>query len=325
MKKSLKFLNLILIIIFCFSFNLFKVGYADENLYIGGMPAGFSLNTKGVEVVGICDVITENGLVSPLKNSGIQEGDVILSINGYEINNACDIKNAISNDGKALIEFVRCDQKFIKEINSAKDINGQFKLGVYIKDCISGIGTITYIKGNRFASLGHPVINSDGKLVKISGGNLYESKITGYVKGVRGRAGELKGVFVKQNAIAKIDKNLESGVYGNITENFDTSSLIKTSIGKASVGDAYIYSTIDDATPKKYSISIIKIDEGDSKNFVVKITDKDLLNHTGGIVQGMSGSPIIQKNKLVGAITHVFINDPTRGFGIKIDNMINNW
>lgn len=325
MKRSFKFFNLILVIIFCFSFNVFSVGFADENIYLGGMPAGFTLNTKGVEVVGICDVITEKGLVSPLKNSGINEGDVILSINGHEINSANDIKNSISTNGDALIEFMHCEQKYVKQVKSAKDISGQYKLGVYIKDSISGIGTITYIKGDRFASLGHPVVNSDGKLLKISGGNLYESKITGYVKGIRGRAGELKGVFVKQNAIATIEKNLDCGVYGTITNNFDTNSLIKTTIGKAVVGDAYIYSTIDDELPKKYSISIIKIDEGENKNFVIKITDKNLISQTGGIVQGMSGSPIVQKNKLVGAITHVFINDPTRGFGIKIDNMINNW
>lgn len=324
MKKRLNVFNLILIIVFCFAINSFHVGYADECLYLGGMPAGFTLNTRGVEVVGICDVITENGLVSPLKNSGIQEGDTILTINGFEINSATDIKNSITKNGEAIIEIVRCEQKYIKKVNAAKDVNGQYKLGVYIRDSISGIGTITYINGNRFASLGHPVMNSEGKLLKISGGNLYESKITGYVKGIRGRAGELKGVFVKQNAIAKIERNLDCGVYGTITNNFDTSSLIKTSVGKASVGDAYIYSTIDDGTPKKYSISIIKIDEGENKNFVIKITDKNLIAQTGGIVQGMSGSPIIQKNKLVGAITHVFINDPTRGFGINIDNMINN-
>ena len=250
---------------------------------------------------------------------------MILSINGKEINNAVDLRNSIDDDGNAIIEFMRCEQKFLKTVKAAKDVNGQYKLGVYIRDSISGIGTITFIKGDRFASLGHPVINSEGKLLKISGGKLYESKITGYVKGIRGKAGELKGVFVKDNAIANIDKNLPCGVYGTITGRFDTTSLIKTSIGKASVGDAYIYSTIDDCTPKKYSISIVKIDEGDNKNFVVKITDKELISKTGGIVQGMSGSPIIQNNKLVGAITHVFINDPTRGFGIKIDNMINNW
>ena len=325
MKKSFKFFSTILIIVFCFTLCSFKIGYADECLYLGGMPAGFTLNTKGVEVVGVCDVITEQGLVSPLKTSGIQEGDIILSINGCEINNAVDLKNSIKNKSDAVIEFLHCDQKYIKNVKSAKDINGQYKLGVYIRDSISGIGTITFVKGDRFASLGHPVINSDGKLLNISGGSLYKSKITGYVKGIRGRAGELKGVFVKQNAIATIDKNLDCGVFGTITKQFNTDSLIKTSIGKASIGDAYIYSTIDDCTPKKYSISIVKIDEGNNKNFVVKITDKELLSTTGGIVQGMSGSPIIQNNKLVGAITHVFINDPTRGFGIKIDNMINNW
>ena len=325
MKVKFKVLSIIIAILICFSFNGYKNAYASTNemVYLGGMPAGFTLSTRGVEVLGICDVVTENGLMSPLKDIGIKEGDIIYKINECEISSALDIKNALKNNENAIIEFKHDGQSIVKQIKAVKDVNGNYKLGVYIRDNVSGIGTITYIKGNKFASLGHPVLDDNGELLEISGGKLYNCNISGYIKGLRGRAGELKGVFLRTNHIATIDKNLECGVYGSITDNFDTSNLTKVELGTAKMGDAYIYSTIDGSSPKKYSISIVKVDDCGNKNFVVKINDKDLISKTGGIVQGMSGSPIIQNNKLVGAITHVFINDPTRGFGIKIFNMMN--
>ncbi len=325
MKGKFKFLSIIIAVLICFSFNSYKNVYANEDIYLGGMPAGFTLSTRGAEVLGVCDVVCDNGLVSPLKEIGVKEGDIIYKINGQDINSALDIKNALKNDENAIIEYSHAGQTIIKHVKAVKDINGNYKLGVYIRDNISGIGTITYIKGNKFASLGHPVIDDNGGILEICSGKLYNCSISGYIKGVRGRAGELKGAFIRNNAIATIDKNLDSGVYGSITNNFDTSNLIKVELGVAKMGDACIYSTIDGCVPKKYDISIIKVDDYGNKNFVIKINDEELISKTGGIVQGMSGSPIIQNNKLVGAITHVFINDPTRGFGIKIDNMINNW
>ncbi len=325
MRGKFKFLSIILAILICFSFGGYKNVYANEEIYLGGMPAGFRLSTRGAEVIGVCDVVCENGLVSPLKAIGITEGDVIYKINNYEINSALDIQNALKNNENAIIEYNHAGQTIIKQIKAVKDINGNYKLGVYIRDGVSGIGTITYIKGNKFASLGHPVIDNNGSVLEISGGKLYNCSISGYIKGLRGRAGELKGAFLRNNAIANIDKNLESGVYGNLTDNFDTSNLTRVELGTAKMGEAYIYSTIDGNVPKKYEISIVKVDDYGNKNLVIKINDEELISKTGGIVQGMSGSPIVQNNKLVGAITHVFINDPTRGFGIKIENMINNW
>ena len=325
MKVKFKFLSILIAILICFSFNGYKNAYASETIYLGGMPAGFTLSTRGAEVLGICDVVCENGLVSPLKDSGIKEGDIIYKINEHEISSALDIKNALNNNENAIIEYKHDGQTIIKQVKAVKDVNGNHKLGVYIRDNVSGIGTITYIKGKKFASLGHPVLDDNGQVLEISGGKLYNCNISGYIKGLRGRAGELKGAFLRNEPIATIVKNLDCGVYGNITDNFDTSNLIQVELGTAKIGDAYIYSTIEGCTPKKYAISIVKVDEFGNKNFVVKINDKELISKTGGIVQGMSGSPIVQNNKLVGAITHVFINDPTRGFGISIENMINNW
>ena len=200
-----------------------------------------------------------------------------------------------------------------------------YKLGILIRDGVSGIGTITFIKENRIAALGHPILNDNNSLVEIIGGNVYTCNITGCVKGERGKAGELKGNFIRISPFACIEKNLLCGVYGCLNDNFDYKTLKKVKIGEAVPGEASIYSTTTGNLPKEYSISIIKVDNNeDYKNFVIKVTDKELLNTTGGIVQGMSGSPIVQNGKLVGAVTHVFLNDPTRGFGIKIDKMINN-
>ena len=324
MRKKIGIFSVLISLFFIFSFS-YKTVYADDTIYLGGMPAGFCLYTRGAEVVGLCDVITEEGLQSPCKDANIKVGDTILKIDNTEVNNAIDIEKALNNGSEIILQIDRCGENLFKSIKPAKDINGKYKIGVFIRDTVNGIGTVTFIKGNRFASLGHPVITEKGKQLEIIGGSLYNCNITGYSKGKRGVAGELKGIFVQTDAVASIDKNLSCGVYGNLTESFDTSNLTKISLGNAVPGGAHIYSTIDGNIPKKYNISIIKVDDNeDCKNFVIKITDKRLLNTTNGIVQGMSGSPIVQNNKLVGAVTHVFINDPTRGFGISVDKMINN-
>ena len=196
-----------------------------------------------------------------------------------------------------------------------------------IRDSISGIGTVTYIeKGTlRFASLGHAVADNTGKLMNVEKGNIFQCSIVNVVKGERGRAGELKGLFLNDTSVAVADTNCVTGVYGNFNKNYDTSSLKTMRIGEsAQPGKASIYTTVDGVAPKEYSISIVKVDGGNkqNKNYVIKVTDKELLERTGGIVQGMSGSPIIQDGKLVGAVTHVFLNDPTRGYGINISNML---
>lgn len=325
-RKLILLFTAICIVSSCFFVGLNNQVYADtEKIYLGGMPAGFSLKTKGAYVVGLCDVVTEKGLVSPSKDSGVEIGDIILKIDGNEVNSAADVEKNIYKKHDVFVELKRKDETIIKTVEPAKDMSGESKLGVFIRDDVSGIGTVTYIKGNRFASLGHPVVNDFGELLNISSGEIYNCNITGYIKGERGKAGELRGVFLKSQSVGVIDKNLSCGVYGNISENFSKEQLKEIKIGTATPGNAQIYTTINGCEPKKYNITIVKVDDMEKdKNFVVKIEDKTLLDNLGGIVQGMSGSPIVQDNKLVGAITHVFINDPTRGFGVAISNMINN-
>lgn len=322
-NRTLTFVFVVLAFVL-FLFNSNNVAYANENIvYLGGFPAGFSISTKGCAVVGLCDVVTLEGSITPSKDAELLVGDIILSIDDVSVNSASDIEKNIKKDSLIKLKIKRCGEIIEKNIKPAKDLSGSYKLGVFIRDDVCGIGTVTYINNNRLASLGHPIIDENGEIIEIMGGSIFSCKITGCIKGEKGKAGELRGVFNKLNKVAKIDKNLITGVYGEYQRN--DNKLDKIEIGVAKIGDASIYTTIDGDKPKEYKITIIKIDASEeNKNFVIKVLDKELLDKTGGIVQGMSGSPIVQNGKLVGAVTHVFINDPTRGFGISITNMINN-
>ncbi len=326
MKKKLLFLICSLFVVCAFILPTKRVNAYSDKIYLGGMPAGFSLEVRGANVVGLTDVITSEGLKSPAKEAGIVVGDVILSINGNEVNNANDIAFNIRDGVKKILEVKRGEDLLNITVTPARDLTRHYKLGVFIRDNVNGIGTISFFKGNTFASLGHPVIDENGNILQAVGGQLYKSDINGYKKGERGAPGELHGMIIRTDKLGNITKNQINGVYGTIDEGaVDFSKLIEIEKGVAEMGKAYIYTTIDGDTPEKYEISIVKIDQNESvKNYVIKINDKRLLSSTGGIVQGMSGSPIVQNGKLVGAVTHVFINDPTRGFGISIENMLNN-
>ena len=324
-KKTILFFIISIFILFS-SISITYVKASADEYYLGGFPAGFSLNTRGACILGLTDVVTEKGIVSPSKTAGLMKGDVIMSIDGNETNCAFDIEKYTTNQKTKLLVIKRGDEQLSINIIPAKDMVGKYRLGVFIRDTVNGIGTITYIKNDRFASLGHPVLDDDGSIIPIVGGNLFLCNVNGCIKGERGKAGELRGAFVKRNYIAEIDINCENGVYGKLNqEGVDEFCIKKVEVGTPKPGNATIYSTIEGNAPKEYKISIIKADcKNGYKNLVIRITDKDLLEKTGGIVQGMSGSPILQNGKLVGGVTHVFINDPTRGFGIDIKNMQNN-
>lgn len=306
----------------------------DGGLYLGGFSAGFVLNTQNVEVIGMCDVSTPEGARCPARDSGIKSGDVIKSVNGIEINSAHKLTETLSEDFSSYKLIIkRCGEQLEVNVDPIIDKStGKRKLGLLVKDSINGIGTITYVdkSANKFGSLGHPVTNENGELVDINGGSLYGCMIYDVKKGVRGNPGELKGVFDNSSMLGAIKCNSKCGIFGDLSKNYDVSKLIKIqkgSIEDVTMGKAYIYSTLNGTDCQKYEISIVKVDAAnkDNRNFVIKISDKSLLDKSGGIVQGMSGSPIVQNGKLIGAVTHVFINDPTRGYGIGIDNMMSSY
>lgn len=344
--KKLAISVLIILLLFANFFNIFTPKFtkvsAEETKYIyaGGNSVGIYLNTKGAMLMGSNSVITKNGLVDVLKDSELQVGDLILSINNTDICDIQDITKAINAEdykGEPVeIIYQRKNKVLSTKIIPAKDIqSGQYKLGIWVKNDTTGIGTLTFItEDGRFGALGHKITDGSKTGYTIQEGKIYASNIIGVQKGQKGRPGELKGLFLQgKNVQGTIDKNISVGVYGDINSDsslLESAKTRKFEIGgraTAKPGKAKILCCIDGTDVKEYDIEIIKANYQNTsreKSMVVKVTDKTLLEKTGGIVQGMSGSPIIQNGKLIGAITHVFINDSTKGYGIYLDWMLPN-
>jgi stage IV sporulation protein B len=316
------------------SFSNLSASASTRTVYVSGKTAGFMLNMGGVQVVSVTDVVTKDGVFSPAADAGIAEGDIIEKANEREIKDIDSLNEVLEKSRGNTISLTvrRGEERRVVDLQPRQDdINQKYKIGVLIRDTVSGIGTITYIdkENGKFGALGHGVYDEDGKIFTVNGGRVYECGIMSVTKGIRGKAGELKGIFTGDGGIGTSEALNDSGLFGKIDEDIDVSGCEKAEIAplsEAHIGDAYIYSTISGFTPQKYEISIVKVDEGNkqNKNFVVKIKDKELIEQTGGIVQGMSGSPIMQDGKLIGALTHVFLNDPTRGYGIGIEKMLEN-
>ena len=325
-KSIITFITLILA--FAISINS-QIAFAsvDNYLYLGGFIAGFKINTKGVTVVGVTDIFSENGLISPSKSAGIEVGDIILSMNGKQITSSGDVNSTLKNykGGNITTEIERNGNIILKDVYPQKDMTDNYRLGVFLRDGISGLGTVTYIdKQGNFASLGHPVTDENGRVCAVSGGEVFNCSVVGVNRAERGKTGELKGLFVGNENVGNITGNSAVGLFGTFN-NFNCDNHQKVEVANAKIGVAEIFCTVDGITPKKYDIEILKSDLRNSvtKNLVIKITDKSLLKYTGGILQGMSGSPILQNGKIVGAVTHVFVNDASRGYGISIQNMLN--
>ncbi len=333
--RKLKFFIAAFLLVFCifpFGENTIRAEAADGKYYLGGITAGFLLNAGGAEVIDLSDVVAENGKFSPARDAGIRAGDCICAVDGVKIKSIQDLNDAMNrSDGKEIKVVLRrggeTAEVTLQPVKEKK--SGKYKIGVLIRDTLSGIGTVTYIeKGTgRFGALGHKVADENNNSLEISDAKVYLCSIIGVNKGARGKAGELRGLFMNDKPIAKAENIRDTGLYGTV-ENYDLSNCELVDIAplsEATIGKAFIYSTVNGITPKKYEIAIAKVDAGnrDNKNFVIKVTDEALIEETGGIVQGMSGSPIVQNGKLIGAVTHVFINDPTRGYGIGIEKMLN--
>lgn len=310
-----------------------NVQYASEEKVLPcGTPFGVKIFTQGVLVVGVSDVKSEKGLLSPAKNSGIKKGDVILTVNKKPVNSNEDLFNLVENCSGAVLNFeiLRNNLKFNIDVEPVKDLlNGTYKLGAWVRDSSAGIGTLTFHspQTNIFGGLGHGICDIDtGELLPLSHGDIVRASINGIIKGRKGIPGELKGYFIETDAIGSLLKNTNYGVYGILNDSIvETMPVPVVPKQDVKLGPAQIATTIDGIAPKYYSINIQDINYSENtpcKNMVIKITDDALLCKTGGIIQGMSGSPIIQDGKLIGAITHVFVNDPTKGYAIFAENMV---
>ncbi len=307
--------------------------FSDIKLYPGGMPFGVKLYTDGVIVVGISGVETDSGKKTPASDGGIKVNDIITAINGKRVNTVDEVSTAIEQSGGCTVslDIARDGQQIKIDITPVLSItDNMYKAGVWLRDSTAGIGTVTFIspQNNAFAGLGHGICDVDtGEIMPLRKGIVVDVTIKGVTKGQIGNPGELNGYF-SPGRIGSLIGNTMCGVYGMLSKDIDTSHSEALNIGlkdELKLGNAEIYCTVGDKIDK-YSAEIVKIGNknAEQKNFVIKITDKRLLDATGGIVQGMSGSPIIQNNKLVGAVTHVLVNDPTKGYGIFIENMLKN-
>ena len=300
-----------------------------EKVYVGGMSAGFTLKSGNVQIVGVCEVITDKGVVAPASKAGLRAGDKIVKADGVRVETVADLNKIVEKNkqNEMVLDIIRGkDERKITVCPVLDKTAKRYKIGVLARDNISGIGTVTYVeKDGRFGALGHTVYGEDKRELGVSDGIVYECSIVGVTKGVRGRAGELKGMFLNDKTFGVAYKLCNCGIFGKIanTEILSDMQTVEVSSDSVVLGDAYIYSTVNGVTPVKYDIEIVKVDKRnkENKNYVIKITDRKLLEETGGIVQGMSGSPILQNGKLIGAVTHVFLNDPTRGYGIDVQTM----
>lgn len=306
--------------------------YDELKVYPGGMPFGVKLQTDGVMIVGLADITSGGVKTNPAKDAGLLPKDIITAINGEPCDRAEKVTELIESCGGNDVRITICRSKISSEVTLRpviSDDDGRYHAGLWIRDSTAGIGTVTFIlpESGVFGGLGHGICDIDtGELMPMKRGIVRNVTISGVVKGQPGAPGELKGYFSAEK-LGSLTGNTSAGVFGVFASMPSGTGEDTIPIGlKESVreGDASIRCTLDSEGIKEYGISISKIDRSGSgtKNMVITVTDPALIEKTGGIVQGMSGSPIIQNGKLIGAVTHVMVNDPTTGYGIFIENML---
>lgn len=296
------------------------LGYS-EYIIASGDNVGIKIETNGLLVIGTYDIEGED----PASVAGLKVGDRIISINDKNVRHIDDVVNIISNNrgDSIVIGYVRDG---IESKTILKLINN--KTGLYLKDTISGIGTLTYIDPTtkKFGALGHEIVNSNsGEIVEVADGSIFTSSITSIVPSRDGTPGEKNASLNSKDILGSIEKNTNKGIFGEYNSEIDDNKLYKVAtLNDIKVGPAKIKTVLKGNDINEYDINILSIRETDdkTKNIVFEVTDKNLLNETGGIVQGMSGSPIIQGEYIIGAVTHVVVNDTTKGYGIFITNML---
>lgn len=303
-----------------------------KTVTLGGEPFGIKLYTDGLVVAQTSDVPTNNGSKNPANEAGICSGDIINSVEGKQLQTNEQLMEIVEkSNGKPIsITGSHNGKSYTTKITPVLDIQlKSYRIGLWVRDSCAGIGTVTFIDKNTrtFAGLGHGISDSEsGSIMPLAEGDIVYANIASVEKSAGGYPGSLSGFFTDNRSIGKISANAECGIYGKLNNNaFCQGKDISVAFRQEVVrGKAQICTTISGTTPEYYDIEIEDISYNNvniTKNMVIKITDPELLKKTGGIVQGMSGSPIIQNGRLVGAVTHVFINDPSHGYAIFAENM----
>ena len=309
-----------------------------ENLKVVpiGKIIGMKLYTNGVLIVGMSQIENiDNELVSPFIDSDVKEGDTIVKINNEEVENIQELKKIVNNSNgeNVSITLIRDGSLVTSNITPAKTEENEYKLGLWVKDAATGVGTITYYEKNtgNFAALGHGIIDSDtNKLINIDSGEIVTSEVISITKATINNPGEIRGTIINQKTIGNVKKNTKFGIYGILNNlsslNIDANNSIQVALrNEIKQGNATILCSLDGRTSKEYNIKIEKIYENnsyDNKSMLIRVIDNELIDKTGGIIRGLSGSPILQNGKLVGAVTNVLVSNPIIGYGIFADMMV---
>lgn len=318
-------------------FNLIPLKNIDVNIIPKttvvpmGNAIGMKLYTAGVLVVGMSEIEGKK----PYENSGIKEGDRIIQINQNQIDSTDDLMQAVNkSDGNNIsIKYVRDEKTITTSIKPVKNSSNEYKIGLWVRDAAAGVGTLTFYEpaSGMFATLGHGIMDIDtSDLIKIANGELVTTNILSITKGTKGNPGEIRGTIEAGHTIGTISKNTKFGVFGTINKtpylSIPNTNEMQVALREEIKTDkAQIICELENGKKEYYDIEIQKVfvnNNKDNKSMLIKITDQKLLEQTGGIIQGMSGAPIIQNGKFVGAVTHVLVNDPTIGYGVFADIML---
>jgi stage IV sporulation protein B len=307
-----------------------NVEAAAQDLVPVGRAVGIRLDIDGVLVVGLAQLDEESGAVSPAGEAGVLPGDRIIRIGAEKIRGGEDLLKALEGaDGGQVSLTVQRGERIIQyTVRPAQGDDGKKRLGLWLRDGITGIGTVTFYdpESGLFGALGHGVADMDtGSLISLGGGSITGTQVIDVLPGVKGTPGELCGSMDASQILGSIYSNTGCGIFGlALTPLSEREALPVAEESELSLGPATILSTIAGEEVREFQVEITRIYRGDdsARCLMLTITDKDLLAAAGGIVQGMSGSPILQNGKLVGAVTHVLVNDPTRGYGISLERMM---
>lgn len=325
MKKILIFLLLLLSPISITPLKAYEVIPGGENI-------GVEINANGVLVIGSYDVVVKNITYNPSKDSDILKNDLIVKANNDKISSIKDLLNSLKKitTNSVDLQIKRNDKVLSRNLKLIETSKAKtFKTGLLVKECILGIGTMTFYDANTkiFGALGHKLIDNDfATIADVNSGTIYNSTVVGINKSKNNNVGEILANIKLEEALGKVEMNTDYGIYGHYNTCPDKDALIVAKKEEVTLGKAYIYTELKENDIQKYEIEIVSLERQDkiaSKGISFKITDKNLVNKAGGIVQGMSGSPIIQNGKIVGAVTHVLVDNVKKGYGIYLETMLN--